>query len=125
MKVININTDAKKFFKQYLNIIRPLLVPRLSNGELNILSELLYLNYLHKDVSPGIRGKLIFDYDNKIAIVDSLDSSLSTVNNAITSLRKKGYIAGRELKKDIIVLPNESFKLGFNFTIKDNEGMDL
>lgn len=115
------NTDTRKFFKQYLNIIKPLLVPKLSNGELEILAELMYFNHKYKDIDPKMRGKLIFDYDNKIAIVDNLDTSLSTINNAITSLRKKEYLKGTIIKPQLIVEPTEEFKLGFLFNIKDND----
>lgn len=119
MKIITINTDTRKFFKQYLSIIRPLLVPRLSDGELNIIAELLYFNHLYRDIAPSKRGKLVFDYDNKISILDNLDTSMSTLDNTLTSLRKKGYIKGKRFRQDLLIDPKDTFKLGFVFNMKD------
>lgn len=119
MRVIEINTDTRKFFKQYLTIIKPLLVPRISNGELNVLAELLYLNHKYRTVDVKVRGKLIFDYDNKIDIVNNLNTSLSTVNNAISSLRKSGYIIGYKIKDSLVIDIDDSFKIGFKFNIEN------
>jgi hypothetical protein len=114
---IPISTDIRSFYKQYLNIIRPLLEPHLSNGELNVLGELLYLNYKYRSLDKKARGIIIFDYENKVAIMEELGSSMSTIVNAISSLRKKKYIIGNTLKEAIVVYPGENYSLTYQFEI--------
>lgn len=117
-KIIPIDTNIEKFYKLYLYFIRPLLKPHLSKGEINVLGELLYLDYSMRDINPELRGKLIFDYDNRIKIVDSLDISYNTLGNIIMSLRKKDYIKGNKLREDLSFDPSKEFSLEYKFIIK-------
>lgn len=117
--IIEIETDARRFFKQYLNIIKPLLVPKISNGELNILGEILYFNHVYRDIDEKKRGILIFDYDNKMDIIESLDIPFSSFRNALTSLRKKGYIVNNKVKKELVINPTDQILVGFNFKLND------
>lgn len=119
--MITIKTNKRKYFKQYLNILKPLLVPKLSNGELNILAELMYLNYKYKNIDVKSRGKLIFDYDSKISIINNLNTSLATLNNVITILRKKNYIKANIINPNLVIDPDINTKLGFHFIIEEDK----
>ena len=115
--IIPIKTDIKKFYKQYLNIIKPLLNPHLSNGEINVLGELMYLSYRYNSYEDSVKEKMIFDYDSKITIIDNLDTSLGTLNNTIMALRKKGYIKGNSLSNKVMIIPTETHSITFKFEI--------
>ena len=117
--IVTIDSDTRKFFKQYLNVIKPLLSPKISNGELNILGELLYFNHVYRDIDEKKRGILIFDYDNKMDIIDNLDIPFTSFRNALTSLRKKGYIVNNRLKKELVINPGEQILVGFKFNLND------
>jgi len=116
---VNITTDKRKFFRQYLNILKPVLKPHLINGELNVLGELLYYNNKYKDIAQKERMKLIFDYDTKVDIVDNLSISPGTLSNIITSLRRKKYLTDKSISKSIIIHPDKEFAFKYIFNIKD------
>lgn len=117
-KLIPIKTDIDKFFIRYLHIVRPLLKPHLSNGELNVFAELLRINNEYKAIKPELRGKLLFDYDNKIIIMDRLGISYNTLGNIFMALRKKGYITGNTIKKELAITPGKEFNINYKFIIE-------
>lgn len=117
-KIIPIKTDIDKFFIRYLHIVRPLLKPHLSNGELRVFAELLRINNEYKNIKPELRGKLLFDYDNKIIIMDNLGISYNTLGNIFMSLRKKGYITGNTIKKELAIIPDKEFTISYKFMIQ-------
>lgn len=117
-KKVPIKTDIDKFFIRYLHIVRPLLKPHLSNGELRVFSELLRINNEYKSIKPELRGKLLFDYDNKIIIMDRLGISYNTLGNIFMALRKKGYIIGNNIKKELAITPDKEFTISYKFVIE-------
>jgi hypothetical protein len=117
-KSITINTDKRKFFRQYLTILKPVLKPHLSNGELNVLGELLYFNNEHKDISLDIRNKIIFDHDTKIDITNNLNISQSTLGNILTSLRKKKYLIDNKFRKGLDIYPGKNIDINYKFNIE-------
>jgi len=118
IKDIVISTDIRKFYKQYLNIIKPLLPQHISTGELNLLAELLYFENKYKDLEQSIRSKLVFDHDTKIDIMSNLDISYNTFGNLLSSLRTKDYIKGRIIKQSLLVHPTDSYSINYTFKIK-------
>lgn len=116
--IIPIETDIRKFYKQYLNVIRPLLRPHLSTGELNVLAELMHSNYILKDIDPKLREKLVFDYDNVMDITENLNITYPGIQNIFSSLRKKDYLKGKTIKKSLLIEPTKEYKVTFKFNIK-------
>jgi len=114
---VKIKTSKRKFFQQYLRVIKPILKPYLSNGELSVLGELMYYNDKYKDLDPKIKKKLLIDYDTKEDIMETLEISRNTLANTLTALRKGGYLKDRELSKAYQVYPGESFNINYKFII--------
>ena len=118
---VKINTSKRKFFQQYLRVIKPILRPYLSNGELNVLGELMYYNDKYKGLDDKIRKTLLLDYDTKADIMENLDISQNTLANALTVLRKKEYLRDREIiHEDCKIMPNKKYTINYKFNI--NEG---
>ncbi len=120
-RVIPITTNIKQFYKQYLNLLKPLLKTHLSNGEINVLAELLYHNYTLRDIPLKQRSVLLFDYDTKIEIMNSLNTTLNTIDNTFYILRKKGYINNNVLLDYLAVMPTKEYTLTYKFKINDLE----
>lgn len=118
-KEIKIDTSRRVFFQQYLRVVKPFLKPYLSNGELSILGELMYYNDKYKDLDPKIKQKLLLDYDTKVDIMTNLSISQNTLANALTKLRKSGYLVDRELSKAVSVTPGKTLAIKFKFDIDE------
>jgi len=95
--VINIPTDKRKFFRQSLEVIKALPpLNTLRDRELDVLAEFLYFNDKYSAIEEDLRGRLIFDYETKIAMREYLDDmSEAGFNNYLTMLRKKGILGKR------------------------------
>jgi hypothetical protein len=117
--IIKIPTTKRLFFRQSLEIMK-ILPPldKLRGKELDLLAELLYYNNLYKDVDEKLRGKLIFDYDTKIAIREYLGLSEYGINNLFTSLRKKNIITKRSIG-NTYGITDVSPDIVFKFTINE------
>tara|TARA_R110002051_G_scaffold229679_1_gene291630 strand:- start:291 stop:587 length:297 start_codon:yes stop_codon:yes gene_type:complete len=97
--------------------MKPLLSDKITKQELGVLAELLYYNNEYKDLEPKARGVLIFDYDNRVKIMNKMNISYNTLGNNLLKLRKKGYLKGNLLKESLIVYPGESTSINYNFKI--------
>lgn len=119
-KEIKIPTNRKKFFRQYIEVLKPICDVR--DREADVLASLLYQSYLRKDINNlKDRFKLVFDYDTKIKIQEELNMTTAVLRNCISQLRKKGIIG-----KDNVILPqylinpdDEIFSLKYNFILKE------
>lgn len=117
-KVITINTDLRKFFRQYLEVTSPF--HNISPRECDVLAEFMYFNYLYSEYPDKLRRKAVFDYDTRQQMRDQLGiTSQMTFNNYIKHLRKKGAIKGQDISEEFIVKPSKDYALIYNFKIKD------
>lgn len=116
---IKITTDKKKFFRQYVEVIRPFIGVS-SKRTLDVLSLLLYHNDQKKSITNlKDRWIVLFDYDVRMEIVQELKITMNIFNNQLLELRKKGLIkAGNKLDESILVYPEDSLELSIQFTIK-------
>ena len=119
-KNISINTDSSKFYRQYLELLNPLI--KLRGKELDVLAQLLFHNNKLKDIPEPHRWKIIFDYDTKVEIRTALELSDASMNNNLTSLRKKGIIKNNKVIKNLLIYPNKKSRIIFNFNIADESG---
>ena len=71
----------------------------LNNREKQVLAELLYVDYELRQLEERRRNKLIFDYDTRREIGQKLSISSNSIYNIMSSLKKKGFIGERTLKK--------------------------
>lgn len=107
---IPIKTTKEKLFKYYLMLINPTIGDsKLSNTEIEVLSRLLLIDYLYKDLPQSDKNLLLFHSKTRNQILLDIASnnpnfSKAVFNNTITSLKKKGFLSGdkRELQLNII-----------------------
>lgn len=117
----SITIDKQDFFKLWLTLIQPYL--KLRNKEIEVLSKFLEYRY---NISQKVNGDeeinyILFSSKIKKEIQADLDISDYTLNNIISSLRKKKYIEGVNINKKLI--PNiddntNNFKLIYNVNFK-------
>lgn len=118
-KKVTIPTDESKFYRQYLEILNPII--KLRGKELDVLAELLFHNTRLQDIPNELRWKLIFDQDNKTAIRQKLNLSEASLNNNLSALRKKKIIVDNSVLKNFLVEPDEDFSLRFNFKMDKSD----
>lgn len=71
----------------------------LRNRELEVLAELMYWYNFYGAYDKDVRNIMVFDYNTRQKIMDKLNIDVNVLNNNFTSLRKKGFVKGRELVK--------------------------
>lgn len=95
-------------------------VNKLVNSQLDVLAELLYFNYVYKNIDKVIRCKILFDYETKNKMKEYLGMGNQSFDNVLTALRKKNIITSRGLVSDFGIDPdNKDINLIFNFKIND------
>lgn len=122
VKSLNMNVDLKKLFNLWLNITSPF--HNLTKQQIDVLALLLYF---HKKLENEITNKkilwkIVFDYETKQKIKEELDISDASLQNVLTSLRKKNIISNNQIVSTYIPkIEKESsnFKVVFNFNIID------
>jgi hypothetical protein len=125
---IPIKVDERKLFRYYTYLLasfKPLSEVR--KQERDVLAELMYSNYTiakgFKNRENPDKWKLIFSYENKKQIEETLKISDSTLANCLTSLRKHGMIEDNQLRKAFRIYPDdEGFSLTFNLKLEDATG---
>lgn len=118
-KVVTIPAPLKTILKQWFIITKPM--NTLRPMEIDILSLLLYYNIMEKPnfVRDEDRWKKVFDYETKMKIKEELDIKDYTLQNILSSLRKKGAISKDNVIAKYYIPPIESdedeFMLVFHF----------
>lgn len=118
---IPITTNKDKIFKQYLNIINTLLSKdkRLTELEIEVLDKMIYIDNLYKHLDKDKRDKIIFNFITKKRIMESVyNLSKYSYNNIITSLRRKGIIAGKSLKIKVPDITDGKIEINFKLNIE-------
>ena len=116
---IPISTTIDKFFIITTKILNPVL--KLSNMELNVLSCLLLLAYANRDKKKELLESELLSYKSRVAVRSKLDISEASLNNNISTLKKKGLLIktnyGFKLSKNIETMFPIGNKLNINFNI--------
>ena len=123
-------TDAKKFYRQYIELLQPML--KLRKREADVFAELLYHNYLRRDITKKEdRFRLVFDISTRNQIGESLGKrdnegnlieplSNAVIQQALGGLRKKNCIKGIEIRDFFTIMPKEGvFELTFKFVVNE------
>ena len=127
--------EPKLFFRKYVDIIQTIMDKKfqLRRREADVLAELLYYNYIKRDITDaGDRSMIIFDISTRKLMQNNLgrkskkgDKTIEPLSNAVIQqalggLRKKGYVKGITLGSFLLAEPtNGKFKLSFSFNIKE------
>ena len=117
---IPIDTTAELIFRQYITIINSLFgkEKKLTGFEIDILEKMLYIDYLYKHLPKDKRDKILFDKITKKKIREEVYGiSEQSYNNAISKMRKKGFIKGNSLLVKVPIKDNK-IELQFKLEIK-------
>lgn len=122
VKSLSMNVELKKLFNLWLNITSTF--HNLTKQQIDVLALLLYYHKVLSDeiTNKKILWKIVFDYETKQKIKDELGISDASLQNVLTSLRKKNIISNNQIVSTYI--PNieknsSNFKIVFNFNIID------
>lgn len=112
--------SVKVFYNQYVSILKNIF--NLTNKQSLVLAEILYQNYLFKDlvIDDELRWRAVFDSQNRKQMQENIDFYGSNFSNCLTDLRKKNILKGQMVDKNLVVFPeNNAFSLIFNFSIEE------
>ena len=117
-KSIPIKTSSSMFYRQYLELLNPLI--KLRGKELDVLAALLKYNNKLKDIPEEHRWKIIFEYDTKTDIRTELGLSEARMNNNLSALRKKSIIKSNRVIKSLLIYPEKECKISFKFLVDES-----
>lgn len=112
-------TDRKKFYRQYLRLIAPII--KLQEKEADVLAMLFFYHDSHLKLPEPIKRKMVFDASTKADIRAELNMSSAHLANIISSLRKKKIILdGDKIHPGILVYlgDDKTFSLTFKSEIE-------
>lgn len=117
---ISANLPIEKCIKKWLIVANAIQDQnKLKPIELEVLTKLLYINYLYSNLNKQDRNIIIFHPTTKNKIRESINKmSEASLNNIFFSLRKKKLISSKELLFNIPIKDN---KLSFNLELNINE----
>lgn len=121
MRKIDIRTDKIKFYKQAVVVLNPFM--NLTSMELEVLASLLYQYnmYLDRGETKHAAMVFIFSYESRLRIKELLNNiSEGSLQNKLTSLRKKGIIEDNKIPDKYILSYEKDKLIVFNFTIGDD-----
>jgi hypothetical protein len=114
---IPLQTNERKFFRQVLELLNPLL--KLRHKELDVLAELMYKNNVLRTIPVEHRWKLILDSASRKEMKESAKQSTASFNNNIAILKKKKHITEKGIKPFLDFPYDPSFTLTFEFKADD------
>ncbi len=123
-KVITIPSNLKKVFEEYLYLTKPL--HGLRPLEIKLIAMFLYYNVQEMDnfKREEDRWAKLFSYEVKLQIRDELKLKDHTLQNLLSSLRKKGVIVDNKITPYYVPKVEASttnFKLIYNFDISHEQ----
>lgn len=119
---LNITTDERKFFRQVLELLSSIPpLEQLRGRELDLLSGLMYYNYLYRNLGEDIRWRVINNKATRKELRDMLGMSEDVFNNNMSIIRKTGLLdKSGKISSALQIIPNDVFKMEFNFNIVKN-----
>lgn len=121
-KVANLNVTLKELFIKWLEVTEPF--HKLTNQQRRVLSEFLYYHHVFKEdiTNEKILWKMVFDYDTKMKIKDSLNISDGCLHTILTRLRQLNVIVNNKISpKYLLNIDGDKFSIVFNFNITDGQ----
>jgi len=118
MKKIPIKTNSRKFYRQFLELIKSLPpIDKLRPKELDVLSEVMYENGNMSEYKDSDRYTLIFSTKKRKQMRELIGISEDSYNNNLSILRKHGLITkDNKLNKFLsTVVFKDNFSLEFIF----------
>jgi len=114
----NITTRPEKFFRQLIELLRPLSpFTDLTEREAQVFSELLYWNNELRDVFPDRKERMpiLFSYETRQKIIDKVGISKEQSYNLYMSLRRKGLLNKEEIDSKYELTPDHMMEVTFKF----------
>lgn len=121
-KKINFKRPIRIAFRSYIEFMRPFLNGATSK-ELDVLSELIYQNFLKKDI-PDIKDRftIILNSSNRRTIEEQLSMSSASFRNALFSLKEKKLLNDSyEVRNSLLMYPTKSLNIELNIEIEDEK----
>lgn len=122
---LDIKTTREDMFEQYLLLINPILNKRkLSGTEIKVLSKILYIYNRYLYLGKDNANNIVFHTETKKRIREVIGKegkkifSRESFDNAICSLKRKGFIAANEV---LLFVPIKDNQININITLVEEQ----
>ncbi len=119
---IPIKIKSNQFFRVLLDVIDKFPpIKGLMKREMDVLAELMYQNYLNKDITDFNRRQIfIFSKENRGTMRDRLEMSEGSFNDYLCRLRRKHVVTkDNKLMQFLNIIPDGKYEFKINFDIND------
>jgi len=128
-EILQLTTNSKRFFIEYLSLKKPILevmLQMINKKKINLHPKLLhvfalilYYNNLYKDLPEDQKWKKVFDYDTKVQMMNEVGINEGHLNTYISILRNYHLLTGKQISLPFIFYPESGFELTFKFNYKE------
>ena len=119
---IPIKSNIRDFYRSLLFLMHNFApINKLLPKEIEVLAEIMYQNYLNKDIVQNKRNIIIFSTENRVAMRNNLGMNEQGLNDYISRIRKKGIITkNNELLPFLNIIPTDNkYEMLIKFSINE------
>ena len=116
---ITIKSDERSFFNQILELFSSFNpIKKLRKGERIVLAEIMYQNYILRDIDSSIRRNTVFSKETRELMCNNLKLPRSGFNNVTASLRRNGILdKDNNLIQPLHIFPEDTFTFKVEFQL--------
>lgn len=118
---IPIKVSRDKFYKVLLTLMNKFPPLRgMREREIDFLAEIMYQNYLYRNLDISKRYILIFSTENRKEMQKRLVTNEGVMNDNFSKLRKRGIITqDNKLIPFLNIIPDSNYELTITFNINE------
>lgn len=119
---IPIKTNTEKFYIQVVELLSSFApINKLFPKERKIVAELMYQNYLYRNIPEQQRWIILFSAENRKFMQEKLNISESALNVYFSSMRKAKILTDDNKLSLFLtkILPNKEYEFTILFTINE------
>ena len=116
---ITIKSNERSFFDQILELFSSFNpIKKLRKGERLVLAEIMYQNYVYRDIDSSIRRNTVFSKETREQMCTNLELPRSGFNNVTASLRRNGILdKNNNLIQPLHIYPENKFTFKVEFQL--------
>ena len=119
---IPIKSNVRDFYRSLLMLMHSFApINKLIPKEIEVLAEIMYQNYLNRDIVQNKRNIIVFSTENRAIMRNNLGMAESALNDYLSRIRRKGIITkNNELLPFLSIIPEDNkYELLIKFSINE------
>jgi len=130
-EVINVDTDYRRFYFEYLSLKKPVIETilsivnkqhiKLADKLISVFALLLYLTYLYREMDNDEKWQRVFSTESKEMIKKELNIKDGHLNTYLSLMRKYRMLVDKEINQHFVFYPDGEYEMIFKFNISNEK----